>query len=323
MSQTFINRAVDAAAATVFPLAVPFLVLASRKRFWLRHARRLQDAVGVTVVRNHYYEPVTTASDLIRNPNDVRELPGVDMNLDGQTALLARFSYAHELQSLEGRAVNGRRFSYANPMLGPGDSEALYSFVRAFKPKTIIEIGSGHSTLVARLAVATNQAESPHEVRHVCFEPFENPWLESVGAEIRRERIERADLSIFRQLEPNDIVFIDSSHVLRAMGDVECEFLRILPLVPPGVIVHVHDIFTPRDYPAEWICDQRRFWTEQYLLEAFLSFNDAFEVLLALNDLHHRGLRELRRAFPVLAAKPASSPGSFWIRRKAAATGSM
>lgn len=315
-----VGRAVDVTAAALFPLAVPFLVLAARRRWRLQLSRGLQDRIGVTVVRNHYYEPVTTEADFIRDPAEMRALPGIDFNLAGQIAVLEKFNYGAELQALEGRTINDRVFSYANPMLGAGDAEALYSFIRAFRPATIVEVGSGHSTLVARLAIAANLAETAAcAPRHICFEPFENPWLEGVGAEIRRERIERADLSLFGELQAGDLVFIDSSHVVRPMGDVECEFLRILPVLPPGVLVHVHDIFTPRDYPAEWLRTQRRLWTEQYLLEAFLSFNSAFEVMLALNDLHHRDVPALRRAFPILAAQRDAAPGSFWIRRKQAA----
>jgi len=101
------------------------------------------------------------------------------------------------------------------------------------------------------------------------------------------------------------------------MGDVEFEFLEILPVLASGVIVHVHDIFSPRDYPAKWLKEDRRFWNEQYLLEAFLSFNDRFEILCALNDQMWRGSQAFADAFPVLAERGEMNPvGSFWFRRK-------
>jgi hypothetical protein len=237
--------------------------------------------------------------------------------MEGQLQTLGRFTYADQVMSLEGRSINGKSFYFKNSMFAAGDAEALYSFIRAFKPSTIIEIGSGYSTLVVRMALEDNQHDDPaYTLRHICFEPFENSWLEKTGAEIRRERIERADLSLFETLQPNDIVFIDSTHVLRTQGDVECEYLRILPRIPPQVLVHIHDIFTPRDYPKQWLKTERRFWTEQYLLEAFLSCNREFEILLNLNDLYRNNIPELREAFPMLAMSPEANPGSFWMRRK-------
>ena len=112
-------------------------------------------------------------------------------------------------------------------------------------------------------------------------------------------------------------MFIDSSHVLRAHGDVEHEFLNILPVLPVGALVHIHDIFTPRDYKERFLHDDRRFWTEQYVLEAFLTLNASYEVVLALNDLHRRREPKLYEAIPVLATLPDHDPGSFWIRRRA------
>jgi hypothetical protein len=221
------------------------------------------------------------------------------------------------LRALEGRRCGSRTFHYANGYCGPGDAEALYSMIRHFRPSKIVEVGSGQSTIVSRFAIEdAKAADSGYSCRQICFEPYENPWLEGLGIEIRRELIERSDLDLFKSLAPNDIVFIDSSHALRPMGDVEFEFLHILPNLPKGVIVQVHDIFSPRDYPAQWLAVDRRFWNEQYLLEAFLSFNDTYEIIGSLNQLMHLGVDEFKRAFPILADHgPDPFVGSFWFRR--------
>ena len=272
----------------------------------------------MAVVANHYYEPIFKADDIFRDPATPRALAGVDWNINEQISLLRKFRFGDSLQLLEGRRCHGREFRYENPMFGPGDAEVLYSMIRVVKPKQLIEIGCGQSTLVARFAIEDATKEDPHyRCNHFCYEPFENPWLSELGVEVKREKIERADLDAFRGLSSGDIVFIDSSHVQRPMGDVEFEFLHILPVLPEGVIIHVHDIFSPRDYPTKWLIEDRRLWNEQYLLEAFLSFNSEFEIICAMNDLMHRGLEEFREAFPVLAAA-GSRPlvGSFWIRRK-------
>jgi hypothetical protein len=314
------DRVLDAILAAFSLTAAPFLYLLARKRWALRWTRGIHDGIGVTVVRNHYYEPVVTKVDLPMSPERVRELPGVDFNLSGQAATLARFRFADELEALDGARVDDRiyRYNNQNNMFGEGDADALYCFIRAFKPRTFIEIGGGQSSLVAQIALRKNLAEDPaRAARHICFEPFHNGWLKDIGAEYRRQKAQCIDPAVFTALEPNDIVFIDSTHVVRAQGDVEHDLLRILPILPAGVLVQIHDIFSPRDYIHRFLLNDRRFWTEQYMLEAFLTLNTDYEVILALNALHKDRNPALYEAMPGLAGKPQLEPGSFWIRRLA------
>jgi Methyltransferase domain len=313
-----LDRLVDFALLLFAPLAAPFLYVAARKRSKLRLTRKFQDLIGVTVVRNHYHEPVITDKNLSAPPEQVRVLPGFDFNFNGQMEILDRFTFSDELLNLEKLSSAGQPFRYDNhgEVFAEGDAEALYSFVRAFKPGTIIEIGAGQSSIVIELAIERNRIDDlGYAPRHICFEPFENPWLESLGATIRRERIETADLSIFADLREGDILFIDSTHVIRPQGDVECVILKILPILKPGVLVHFHDIFSPRDYISKFIIEDRKFWNEQYLLEAFLSMNPHYEVILALHDLQQRREPKLYASFPMLKEKLNRNPGSFWIRR--------
>jgi hypothetical protein len=311
------NKIRDYLALALFYPALPFLRFAGPRRAHLHAVRGLLDRAGVTVVASHYYEPTYDIRDIFRDPEEPRPLAGIDWNLDGQVKLLEQFQFGDALRALDGRQHCGRAFSYKNDFFGPGDAEALYSMIRHFKPRRIVEIGCGQSTLVAHFAIhdATAQ-DSQYRCRHICYEPYENPWLEDLGVEIKREPIERADLALFRSLSPGDIVFIDSSHTLRPMGDVEFEYLHILPILPKGVIVHVHDIFSPRDYPAKWLKEDRRFWNEQYLLETFLSFNKEFEIICSLNHLMNLGSSQFKAAFPILAERgPVPFVGSFWFRR--------
>ncbi len=307
----------DCVAVALFVPALPFLKFAAPRRATLPAVRGLLDRAGVTIVANHYHEPTYSSEHIFRDPDAPRALAGIDWNLDAQMQLLAQFDFGAALRSLEGRRSHGRTFSYSNGYCGPGDAEALYCMIRHFKPRTIVEVGCGQSTVVAHFATADLKAEdSRYSCRQICYEPFENPWLEDLGVEVKRELIEKSDLELFRSLSAGDIVFIDSSHALRPMGDVEFEFLHILPALPKGVIVQVHDIFSPRDYPAQWLNVERRFWNEQYLLEAFLSFNDEFEIIGSLNHLMHLGSAQFKRAFPILAERgPDPFVGSFWFRR--------
>jgi hypothetical protein len=203
-------------------------------------------------------------------------------------------------------------------MFGAGDAEYLYNMIRYFKPKLIIEIGCGQSTLMANLAIQTNKRNDPsYSCQQICVEPFEVPWLEGIGVEVRRSKVEELARSFVESLEMNDILFIDSSHVIRPQGDVLCEYLNLLGKLKPGVLVHIHDIRTPRDYLESWVISDRLMWNEQYLLEAFLCFNSAFKVIGALNWLWHNHSDKLGDACPVLTSQPNSEPGSFWIRRAA------
>ncbi len=270
--------------------------------------------VGVFPIRDHYYEPMFHPRHLQRPLEDARPLPGVDMNTAGQIELLGNFHYADELSRLARESRTGFRFD--NPNFGPGDAEFLYSAIRHFKPGRILEIGSGYSTLAMLEAIAANRGErTDYRCELLCVEPYEMQWLEHTpGVKVLRQRVEDLDESHVRTLQANDILFIDSSHVIRPQGDVVREYLELLPLLAPGVLVHLHDIFTPRDYPRRWVVDEVRLWNEQYLFEAFMCGNGGFRIIGALNFLARNHRAELAARFPLLrAAAPDYEPGSMWL----------
>ena len=283
-------------------------------------SRAVLDLVGVLPVRDHYYEPlVVPPPSLAARLGEDRLLPGVDLNVAAQLELLRHLRFADELAAFpRHKGVEGG-FYFDNDAFVAGDAEVFYGLLRHFKPRQLIEVGSGFSTLLARAALAHTRALDPaYQCRHICIEPFEARWLEQLeGIEVRRERVEEIEPALFGRLDENDVLFIDSSHVIRPRGDVLCEYLEILPRLRPGVLVHVHDIFTPKDYPAKWVVEERRLWNEQYLLEAFLTCNPRFEVIAALNHLAHHHPDELAAAAPVYGAnRQDAEPGSFWIRSR-------
>jgi hypothetical protein len=302
----------------IFALPAGYLLRRARRGWrYVPVTRRVLRLVGVFPVRNHYYEPVVYAEDLRRPLDQERELPGLDLNVSEQLTLLEQFRYEEKLLEIPPLQTRKNTFAYYNGSFEVGDAEFLYSSIRYFKPQRIVEIGSGHSTLLARLAIDANQSENPeYECRHTCIEPYEQPWLEQTGAEIVRQRAELCDVSFFKSLGHNDILFIDSSHVIRPQGDVLFEFLEVLGRLDHGVIVHIHDIFTPRDYLESWVIGDQKLWNEQYLLESFLMFNNKFRVIGALNYLRHNHFDALAAACPILRGDPAAEPRSFWIQRK-------
>ncbi|WP_198420157.1 class I SAM-dependent methyltransferase [Geomonas ferrireducens] len=279
--------------------------------------RRILLRVGVFPVTRHYYEPQFDHRWMRRPLDAERPLPGIDWNEQGQLELLRRFSFADELLEFPQRPRDGRiEFHYDNAMFPPGDAEILYGMVRHFRPKSIVEIGSGNSTLMALNALKKNaEEEEDYRCRHICIEPYEMPWLERTGVTVLRETVESVDRELFSTLEAGDILFVDSSHMIRPQGDVLAIYLEILPLLRPGVLVHVHDIFSPCDYPREWVVDEVKFWNEQYLLEAFLTLNRDFSVIAALNYLKSNHFELLCACCPVFARQQGGAPGSIWLMR--------
>jgi len=129
-----------------------------------------------------------------------------------------------------------------------------------------------------------------------------------------RQRVEELDYDLFMELNADDILFIDSSHVIRPQGDLIFEYLELMPQLKKGVIVHIHDIFSPKDYPEKWLIQEVRFWNEQYLLEAYLTENKDWKIIGAVNFLYHNYSEKLQAKSPFLVKD--SEPRSFYIQKK-------
>jgi hypothetical protein len=210
--------------------------------------------------------------------------------------------------------IDDLTYSFNKGPFRSGDAEILYSMVRNKQPKKIIEIGCGHSTLLIQHAINWNKkTNSIYECEHICIEPYENLWLSKLKINVIREKVEDLSIDLFTSLGENDILFIDSTHIIRPQGDVLFEYLEILPNLKSGVIVHVHDIFSPKDYLNEWKFQGLNFWDEQYLLEAFLSCNHQFQIICAVNYLKNNYYSELAIRCPLLI--PDREPGSFWFKK--------
>ena len=279
-------------------------------------SRKALSAAGVFPVADHYYEPLINFDLLLKPLEQHRFLPGININTAEQLSLLERFCFSEELRPFLAPKANDLTYSFGNGFFDSGDAEFLYNIVRLRKPKRVVEIGSGNSTLLVIEAIRRNQTDDPgYRCEHICIEPYEMPWLERSGVQVLRQRVESVEKGLFERLSCDDLLFIDSSHVIRPQGDVLCEFLEILPLLQPGVVVHIHDIFTPRDYPHAWVVDRVRLWNEQYLMEALLSGNPHWKIIGALNYLRHEHFSALKAACPFLT--PDREPASFYIEKVA------
>ncbi len=302
------------------------------KLVWDKNCFQIFERAGFHITPNLFYYPIpdtdTLSDDLWERES---ELTGVDMNISQQLTFMKEVcpKYSDEWSFAENKDnVSSTHAYYSNndTFGGGGDEEVLHSMIRYFKPKKVIEIGSGFSTYLSARACLMNK-EDGIETELFAVEPFPNNTLKKgfpgLTALIQKP-LEEVDLDFFKGLETNDILFIDSTHVLKIGGDVKYEYLEILPRLQNGVIVHSHDIFFPGEYPKSWVLDNRWFWTEQYLLQAFLAFNNAFEVLWAGQYMNRKYPKEMKRLFPSyvdtsindLKINPALNAGSLWIRRK-------
>ena len=270
---------------------------------------------GFHVTPVHFYQPIPDTQNLPETLwNQPSELVGIDMNNSMQLGLLRKHftKFRKEYEQFPTKPTkNPSRFYLNNGFFDGMDALVAYCMVRHFQPRLIIEVGSGFSSLILGEAAAKNKSSAL-----ICIEPFPREFLRKGFPGLQsliEKKVQDIDLKFFSQLDSGDILFIDSSHTVKIGGDVNYLFLEVLPRLKPGVIVHVHDVFLPFEFRRDWVIDEFRFWTEQYLLQAFLAFNSQFEVLMANNYLSHCHARVLKATFPSL---PSRSGGSFWMRRQ-------
>jgi hypothetical protein len=297
-------------------------------RIGRRSVRRAAGRFGVEVVPEgphdvvprNYYSPVP---DLDLLPGDIwtrrSALGGVELGVDRAVELIESelAQYVAELDF----PVNGPRppgqFFLRNENYESVDAELLYALVRSRKPGRILELGSGYSTLLIGAACRRN-AEDGAQTEHVANDPF--PRAQILGDRppppTRFEPIPATEvpLDAFRELSAGDFLFVDTTHTVKLGSDVNYIVLDVLPVLAPGVVVHFHDIFIPWEYPRGWFETMRYYWAEQYLLQAFLAFNDAFEVVLPAQAVAREHPDRLAAAIPSFGS--GVSPGALWMVRR-------
>ena len=308
-------KLLDFLMAPVTLLAAIWLKLIRRYNVGLFRSRSsisksIFEFVGVFPITDHYYEPYL--GKFVEEKK--RVLTGINLNIEAQLDLLTKFNFNDELLGLADLPIDPLTFSFFKGPFRSGDAEICYNIVRFFEPTQIVEIGCGHSSMLMQHAIAKNhEINSNYCCNHICIEPFEAPYLKDLKVDFVKKSVTEMDLGIFKSLNAGDILFIDSSHIIRAGGDVLFEYLTILPVLKSGVLIHVHDIFTPNHYLNQWTADGVNFWNEQYLLEAFLSCNPNFEIVLSVNYLKNSHYKALKNVCPIL--EEDREPGSFWMRR--------
>ena len=285
-----------------------------------KYFRQLEEK-GIHLTPVHFYSPIpdtrTLGDDIWTNAS---AMVGVDMNAEVQLDLLEHFKTYEPEYSRFPIEPTGRPqdFYFNNGHFWGADAIVLHCMVRHYAPDLVIEVGSGFSTRVSLHAAIMNG-----NTRLVCIEPYpDDPIRHDVfridnsasnTVSLIPRRVQDIDIEFFQQLESSDILFIDTSHVSVIGGDVNYLILEVIPRLKPGVLIHLHDIFFPLQYPEHWVKDHLLFSNEQYLLQSFLGFNTSFEVLISNSYLRHTYPDRWRTALPQPHWREG---GSFWMRRK-------
>jgi hypothetical protein len=267
----------------------------------------------------HFYSPIVDAAEASKDAGRiwpaVKSLRGIDLNhveherllRDVFPSLVSTFDYP-----TSGPADSTLDHFYDfNGQFERQDPRVAFCMLQIIRPRRIVEVGSGYSTL---LMMDVNRRFLGGSASITCVEPFPRPFLRRAhvagSIELIEERVQTVDESVFATLAEGDVLFIDSSHVTKTGSDVNRLILEILPVLAPGVYVHFHDIFLPLDYPQRWVVELGFSWNEQYMLQAFLAFNPRYSIVYGsaiARECHAEALAGFLKGSP-------THGGSLWLR---------
>jgi len=271
----------------------------------------------------HYYSPIVSEDDILLQHKNLfdrsyKSIDGIELNEDKQLNLLSEFGTI--LDNFPFRKLNisveGWSFKRKNGYFEQADAAILYAFIHKFKPKKIIEVGSGHSSA---LMLDINEKQFNKEIRLTFIEPFPdrlNALIEKgkMAAKTILKPVQQVDYSVFSTLQSGDFLFIDSSHVSKTGSDLNYLLFNIIPQLTSGVIIHFHDIFYPFEYPEYWVRNWFKGfgWNEIYLLRAFLMNNPKYEIMYFnsfMGTFHSKKIEHIIPEYPV------NSGGSIWLKK--------
>jgi hypothetical protein len=280
------------------------------------------------VESGHFYSVIPKIDDTY-NDNSTKFI-NLDFNEDSHKYILneindylLKFDNEFGIPELTNENINKRHNEYKYSLMNYAfewmDARLLHYFLQKNKPKRIIEIGSGNTTLLTY----NTKMMFNLDVEIICIEPYPAQYLREMHEKkmitLIENKLENIDLEIFKTLNENDILFIDSSHVLKLDSDVMYYFNKIFPLLNKGVLIHIHDIFFPYDYPLSWL-KGGRFWNEQYFLYVFLQFNSKFKIKFCNSYTEYKYKDELKilqkNTYEVLngyVKNEVFGGGSIWI----------
>jgi hypothetical protein len=286
-----------------------------------RSRQRAQQGHPTHYPHGHFYSPVVNVEEAQSQAGRIfaRRPPAcVQLDAAAQIARLARIArYIPEMPFSE-EAKPPLRYYYNNTSYGFGDASIYWGMIGDLRPARIMEVGSGFTSALALDAIDHFGLDT----RCTFIDPHPE-LLRRVAAPIGPQHdvipdlVQNVDPAIVEELGPNDLLFIDSSHVVKTGSDVHFELTQLLPRVKPGVIVHFHDVFYPFEYPRGWVIDDNYSWNELYFLHTFLMYNDAFEVVYFNDFIGKDHADRLRQLLPgETSSRMLLNPGGgLWLRR--------
>jgi predicted O-methyltransferase YrrM len=267
----------------------------------------------------HFYSPIPARDEAFAYIDSrqcpLADLPGIDMHADQQRALLDEYAGLYTELPFPEKPRSDSRYYYDNGWFSYSDAIFLYCFLRKHKPKRIVEVGSGFSSAVM---LDTMERFFTERADTTFIDPYPER-LESLlregdkrKARVLATKVQEVSLALFSALEAGDLLFIDSSHVVKIGSDLQWLMFDVLPMLAPGVFVHFHDVFYPFEYPRQWI-GEGRYWNENYFLRAFLSYNDEWSIYF-FNDYVARMFGDfIKTAMPLCVR---NTGGGLYIKRR-------
>jgi hypothetical protein len=269
------------------------------------------------VPNDHYYSPVVNLDELAKRADRLfdpaQPLDGLSLDLAAHKEMLKRLTPLANDLPFGAKPQDGLRYGYENGNFSYFDAILFASMMRLHRPRRILEVGSGHSSC---LILDVNERYFDGAIECSFIEPYPE-LLRSLlrpgeAVRLHDQPVQDVGSAPFDELQAGDILFIDSTHVSKAGSDVNHHFFKTFPRINPGVLICMHDVFHPFEYPREWFFQDRRSWNELYLLRAFLSYNAAFETVFFTNWLEHQCPGMIAGQIPQAAANLG---GSFWMRK--------
>ncbi len=284
------------------------------------HVARRVALSAFFVPPGHFYSPIADPEELSRRRETIfdrnrRELPGIDLRDDEQRVWFRRIAAYYADVPFAEEPSEGLRYWYANDQFRHGDAIVLFGMMRHLRPKRVVEVGSGYSSA---LMLDVNDRFLHRSVGFTFIDPYPQRLLSLTGAadlathRVIESPVQEVPLDTFAELEAGDILFLDSSHVLKTGSDVAHLLFEVLPVLRDGVIVHFHDIQYPFEYPEVWVIRDERNWNEIYAVRAFLQYNTDFHIVYFSHYMALRHANAVRDAMPLIMKGPG---GSLWLRK--------
>ncbi len=278
-------------------------------------------SVGLFAPPGHFYSPVVDPSRLAGRAAELfreeRPLPGIDLNEAAQCALAEQMREPYRRLRFSAEKSADARYFHRNGNFGCADAVTLACLLQILRPRAMIEVGCGYSSA---LTLDIMERCLDWQTSLTFIEPFPD-LLNSLISMSDRNRVEiiaspvqTVPLTVFDRLAEGDILFIDSTHIVKTGSDVLYHFHEVLPRLRPGVIIHIHDIFYPFEYPREWVMEMNLSWNELYYVRAFLTNNPEYEIVFFNDFMGKRHVELMRDVAPLFLEMGGSS---LWLRKKA------